>query len=115
MLIVPVRAVASQVLTVQLSNQSTRLAIYSKPIPTGGASLYMDVSVNDALIIGGVLCLQNVAIVRTAYLGFVGDFAFYDTQPDPLAGPQDPDYTGIGARWPLYYFEPGELLNINEI
>jgi hypothetical protein len=115
MQIIPVRAVANQFLTVQLSGQPTQLSIYQRPIPSGGASLYMDVSVNDALIIGGVLCLQGVAIVRTAYLGFIGDLAFFDTQPDPLNGPQDPDYSGIGARWPLYYFTPDELTNINEI
>lgn len=110
MQIVPVRATPNQILTCQLSDQPTRLSIYQK-----ATGLYVDVFVNDSLIMAGVLCLQGIAIVRTAYLGFVGDFAFFDNQPDPLAGPQDPDYTGIGDRWPLYYFLPSELLNINEV
>lgn len=110
MLIVPVRAVPNQVLTCQLSGQPT--LIHLRQLDTG---LYMDVFLNDALIVAGVLCLQSIAVIRTSYLGYVGDFALFDNQPDPLAGPQDPDYTGLGSRWPLYYFEPSELLNINEI
>jgi hypothetical protein len=102
--IVPVRAIPNQILTVQLSNQPTQLAIYQK-----STGLFMDVYVNDSLIIGGVLCLNGKAIVRTAYLGFIGDFAFFDTQPSSFSGPADPVYTGLGARWPLYYFLPSEL------
>ena len=102
--IVPVRPVPNQMLTVQLSDQPTQLAIYQK-----STGLFMDVYVNGSLIIGGVLCLNGEAIVRTAYLGFIGDFAFCDTQPSTHHGPADPDYTGLGARWPLYYFLPSEL------
>ena len=105
-LIVPVLPIPNQLLTVQLSNQPTQLAIYAK-----ASGLYMDVYVNGAPIIGGVICLNACAIVRSAYLGFVGDLAFIDNQPSALNGPGDPIYTGLGTRWPLYYFLPSELTN----
>lgn len=107
--VIPIRAVPNQVMTVQLADQPTRLAIYQKL-----TNVFIDVYVNDVLIIGGVICLSGVAIVRTAYLGFVGDLAFFDNQPSPTSGPSDPVYTGLGAQYPLYYFAPGELLNIDE-
>lgn len=107
--VIPVRAVPNQTFNVQLNGQPVRLAIYQK-----STGLFMDVYVNDALIIAGVICLNGTAIVRTAYLGFIGDLAFFDNQPSPLNGPSDPDYTGLGARFPLYYFLPDELLNIDE-
>lgn len=109
MQIIPVRAVPNQFLSVQLQGQPTELAIYQK-----STGLFMDVFVNSSLIIGGVLCLNRKAIVRTAYLGFIGDLAFFDNQPSAFFGPADPVYTGLGARWPLYYFLPAELTDINE-
>lgn len=103
-LIVPLQPVASQVVNVVLNGQQTTLRVYQAGVP-----LYMDVSVNDALIIGGVVCEQNNEIVRDAYLGFIGDFAFFDTQPDPSLGPLDPQPSGLGTRWILAYFFPSEL------
>ena len=99
MLIVPVNAVANQTFDVQLGGQSCTLNIYQKP--TG---LFMDVLVNAVQIIGGVLCLNLNRIVFNAYLGFVGDFAFIDTQ-----GSTDPVYTGLGARYVLAYIEAADL------
>ena len=55
-------------------------------------------------MIGGVIAGNLNVIVRSAYLGFVGDLAFIDTQ-----GSDDPVYTGLGARWILTYFAPSEL------
>lgn len=48
----------------------------------------------------GVLCRNRVYLVREAYLGFRGDLAFVDT-----AGNDDPQYAGLGTRWPLLYLE----------
>lgn len=50
----------------------------------------------------GVLCRNLVYLVREAYLGFAGDFAFVDT-----AGSDDPQYSGLGTRWQLLYMEAG--------
>ena len=98
-LIVPIQPLPNQVVNVQLGQQPTTLDIFTRD-----SGLFINVYVNDALIIGGVICLNARKIVRTAYLGFVGDLAFFDTQPSPLAGPLDPVWTGLGTRWPLYYF-----------
>lgn len=99
MLIIPVQAVPSQTLTVSLNNQTTELAIY-----THASGLYMDVSVNNTLIVGGRICQNLNRIVRAIYLGFSGDIAFGDTQ-----GTDDPVYTGLGTRFLLGYFFPSEL------
>jgi len=65
----------------------------------------MDVYVNEVLIIGGVICENKNRIVHSLYLGFIGDLAFFDTQ-----GTDDPDYTGMGARWILIYLAPGDIV-----
>ena len=99
MLIVPLNANPNQTLTVGLGNQACQLDVYQK---SGG--LFMDVYVNNALIIAGVLCENLNRIVRSLYLGFAGDLVFFDTQ-----GTNDPDYTGLGSRFVLVYLAPGDL------
>lgn len=99
MLIVPTQAVPNQILTVSLANQNCQLQIVTKT--TG---LFMNVSVNNSLIVGGVICQNLNRIVRDAYLGFVGDLAFFDTQ-----GTSDPSYTGLGSRWLLAYLSTADL------
>lgn len=42
--------------------------------------VFLDLYVNDALVVGGVICLNGTRIVRDAYLGFVGDLAILDTE-----------------------------------
>ena len=97
--IVPVQAVPNQTLQVQLANQPTTLNIYQ--LSTG---LFMDVEVNGELIIGGVICQNLNRIVRSAYLGYPGDFVWDDTQ-----GTSDPVYTGLGARYLLAYLNVADL------
>lgn len=102
MVIVPLEAVPNQTLTVQLNGQICQMNVYQK-----GPSLYMDVLVNNVLIIGGVICQNLNRIVRSLYLGFIGDFVFADTQ-----GASDPIYTGLGgadARYVLGYLTPADL------
>ena len=99
MQIIPLNAVPSQTVTVQLGSQNCRLNLYQK-----STGLYGDVYVGSALIIAGVICRNNNLIVRDAYLGFIGDLAFIDSQ-----GSSDPDYTGLGARFNLAYFTPADL------
>jgi hypothetical protein len=91
--IVSISALSAQTLTANLGGQSCQIAIYQK-----STGLFIDLRVNNVLIIGGVLCLHAVKIVRDAYLGFSGDLAFYDTQ-----GAADPVSTGLGSRWVLAY------------
>lgn len=91
--VIPLVAVPSQSLTVTLGNQRVRLQVYEKAF-----GLFVDVFVNDALVIGGVVARNLTYIVRSAYLGFAGDLYFSDTM-----GRDDPDYTGVGTRFLLFY------------
>lgn len=100
--IVPLTAVPNQTLAVPLAGQNCRLNVYQK-----NSGLFMDVLVDDSPIILGVICQNANRIVRDLYLGFAGDFAFYDTQAGST--PTDPVYTGLGARYQLVYIEASEL------
>lgn len=99
MQVVPLQALPNQTLNIQLNGQSCTLNVYQ--LSTG---MFMDVLVNDVLIIGGVICENLNRIVRSLYLGFIGDFAFVDTQ-----GTDPPVYTGLGTRFYLLYLLPTEL------
>jgi hypothetical protein len=99
MLIIPLQAIPNQTLTVTLSDQVTQLNVYQTY-----NGLFIDVLVENVLIIGGVICENQNRIVRSDYLGFSGDLAFIDTQ-----GSDDPIYTGLGTRFFLTYLTTEEL------
>jgi hypothetical protein len=99
MLIVPVQAVPSQTFSILLANQSCRINLADRQ-----GRMFMDLLVNDALVVGGVLCQNENRIVRSLYFAFSGDFEFYDTQGDT-----DPVYTGLGSRYLLLYLSADEL------
>jgi hypothetical protein len=100
MLVIPTSSAPSQTLSVVLASQPCRIDIYQK-----APGLFADLYVSDALIVGGALCLNTVLLVRDAYLGFVGDLAFFDMQ-----GRDDPIYAGLGSRWLLFYVEQKDFL-----
>lgn len=97
--IIPLKAVPSQAVTVQLDGQNAQINVYSRRY-----GLFVDVYVDNTMIIAGVLALNINKIVRSAYLGFSGDLAFVDTQ-----GTSDPTYDGLGARYLLTYWATTEL------
>ena len=97
--IIPTQPIPNQSLQVQLDNQACSLSIYQQAY-----GLYVDVYVNNALIIAGVLAENLNRIVRSLYLGFVGDFIFVDVE-----GSTDPVYTGLGARYQLVYLAEADL------
>lgn len=99
MLIVPLIPVPAQRLSVTLAGQICQIKVRQNL--TG---VYLDLSVNNALVIGGVICQNLNRIVRDVYLGFQGDLSFYDTQ-----GSDDPDYTGFGSRFLLMYLTTADL------
>lgn len=100
MLLVPLQAVPAQTFSVQLGNQNVNLTL--RQLSTG---LYMNIEVDTTEIVGLVLCENLNRIVRSLYLGFKGDFFFYDTSGDGY----DPFWTGLGSRFLLYYIEASEL------
>lgn len=98
----PLSQVASQTLSATLAGQVAGLKIYQ--LRTG---LFMDVYKDGTLVVGGVICQNLNRIVRSAYLGFDGDFVWYDSQ-----GNSDPTYDGFGERFFLYYLEAAEIVNV---
>jgi hypothetical protein len=98
MMLIPLQPVPSQTLNVSLASQACQIAVYQKT--TG---LYLDLSVAQRPIISCVLCRNRVLLVRQAYLGFLGDLSFIDTQ-----GNADPVYSGLGTRYLLSYLVPSE-------
>lgn len=105
MLVVPLQPIPNQTLQVQLNGQACTLDVFQYAY-----GLFMSVTVGDTLIIATVLCENDVLIVRNSYLGFIGDFIFFDTQ-----GTQNPDYTGLGgavSRYKLIYLFPAEIAGV---
>lgn len=88
-LTIPLVATPSQVLTVQLGNQSCRISVRQRR--TG---LFVDLYVQDRPIVLGVKALDRTKLVREDYLDFIGDLFFVDTQ-----GKSDPSYDGLAARY----------------
>jgi len=91
MQVIPLASVASQSLSVQINGQDCSINLYQK-----STGLFFDLTVNGAQIIEAMLCLNGVGLIRSAYLGFVGQLVFIDTQ-----GSSDPYYAGLGARYIL--------------
>jgi hypothetical protein len=99
MLIIPIADTFSQTVNATLTNQSCRIDLYQK-----STGFYCDLYVNDALVIGGVICQNLNRIVRSLYLGFTGDLVFLDTQ-----GTSDPTSPGLGTRYLFCYLETSDL------
>ncbi|WP_457155298.1 phage baseplate plug family protein [Mesorhizobium sp. P5_C1] len=100
MVIIPLQAVPNQAVSVTLGNQVSQVNIYQKD--TG---LFIDLFVDNTLVIGGVICQNLNRIVRSVYLGFSGDLVFIDNQGD-----SDPVFSGLGTRYSLAYLSPADLL-----
>lgn len=92
--IVPLQAVPSQVVTITLANQACVIKVYTR----AHYGLFLDLTVDQSVILTGVLCQNRNRIVRSAYLGFAGDLVFLDSQ-----GSGDPVYAGLGRRFCLAY------------
>lgn len=106
MQVIPLSAIASQALSVGLGSAIVDLDIYQK-----STGLFADITVNDATILTGVICLTGARLVQDAYLGFPGDLMFIDMQAsvgEPGRDYADPDYTGLGDRFVLLWLEPGD-------
>lgn len=90
---IPLIATPSQRLSVQLGAQSCSIKVYQK-----STGLYLDLSILDTPIVTGVLCHNDVLLVRSIADGFTGDLYFHDTQ-----GVADPTYDGLGSRFVLLW------------
>ena len=99
MQVIPLQAIPNQSVAVTLGGQSVRLRVYQNFY-----ALFIDVSINEAPILQGAICLNQVRIVRSLYLGFIGDLVFIDNQ-----GTSDPVFSGLGSRYSLVYLEASDL------
>ncbi|QNT78286.1 phage baseplate plug family protein [Entomobacter blattae] len=93
-LVINLSVLSHQSVQVSLGGQNVRLVIDTKQ----GAGTFMDIYKDGGPVILGMQCRNRTPLVQLAYLGFVGDLAFYDMQ-----GAEDPDYTGFGHRFILVW------------
>jgi hypothetical protein len=106
MLIIPVNDTDNQTLAVQLAGQNCKINLYQKT--TG---FYCDLYVDDSPVVVGVICQNLNRIVRSSYLGFIGDLNWFDTRGSaaiPSNG-QDPSSPGLGTRYLFRYLEASDL------
>jgi hypothetical protein len=107
MLLVPTQAIPNQQFQVQLAGQACTIVLVQTAY-----GMFMTLYVGNSLIVASVIVENLNRIVRDSYLGFIGDFVFYDTQA--ANDPQDPVYTGLGSRYQLIYLEAPDLAAAGE-
>ncbi len=93
--IVPIQPLPNQTFQVQLAGQACTINVYQLAY-----GLFMGLYVGNRLIVPSAICQNLNRVVRSAYLGFTGDFVFADLQ-----GTDDPIYTGLGTRFLLIFGE----------
>ena len=99
MQLIPIKPVANQTFIVSLDGQTCQINIYQK-----STGIFVDVYVDNDLVIAGVLARNLCRIVIGKYLGLSGDLVFIDNQ-----GGSDPYYTGLGDRFVLAYLSASEI------
>lgn len=107
MLEIPLEAYQNQSFMVTLKEQDCSLALYQR-----NSRLYLDLSVDGALVRQGAVCLPQVGILGNVR-GFAGELFMVDqrTQPEKQ---QPPQWEGLGTRWKLYYLLPEEVQTLRE-
>lgn len=68
----------------------------------GNVGVFLDVYYGAVSLLTGILCLDRVRLIRSAYLEFPGDLMFVDQQ-----GFNHPSYKDFGNRYLFYYLESG--------
>lgn len=113
----PLAAVPSQTFSAALSGQAVAFALYQLGVQ-GAARMFLDVTSNGISILscrqcrayGGLPATRaRFMMVGRRYLGFEGDLLFIDTLASPSTPTQDPQPSGLGARWQLMYFSEADL------
>ena len=100
MIAIPLQAIPAQAFNVTLGTQPCRISLYQK-----GDYFFMDVAINNAVVVQGRMVLNSVWIMRYAYLGLVGDLVMFDT----MGSANTPTYDGLGSRYQLYYLASNEI------
>ncbi len=92
-MIIPTNKYPNQYLTVILNKQKCQIAIKQKT--TG---VFVDIIVDDKVMVIGQIVLDRVPILFEDYRGFVGSIEFNDTQKQ-----ENPDFSGFNGRFLLIY------------
>ncbi|MFZ4835756.1 phage baseplate plug family protein [Rouxiella sp. Mn2063] len=90
----------SQSISVSLGGQRCEIRLIQRT-----TFLYMDLTSNGVPLIQGVPCLYGNKMVGYKHLGFLGDLVFIDN-----VGQRDPEWSGLGTRFSLYYIEESDLV-----
>jgi hypothetical protein len=98
MQVIPLEPTPSQSLEVVLGGQNCTITVQQK-----AEGLFLTLIAAGVTIVAWIVCRNACRLVRYAYLPFIGDLTFMDTQ-----GADDPVYTGLGDRFQLCYLEAGE-------
>lgn len=93
--LIPIQAIPDQTFVVELNDKDCEIHLYLRY-----RYMYMDLKVDDEVIIQGQICLNNVNILQYNHLNFKGNFKFIDTQ-----GTDDPYYSSFGERFVLAYVQ----------
>ena len=93
--IIPIEQLPNQTFWIDLNNQLCEIHLYTR-----FKYMFMDLTVDDEVIIQGQICLNNVNLIQYEHLKFNGQLRFIDTQ-----GSNDPYYTGFSERYMLVYAE----------
>lgn len=93
--IIPIEQLPNQTFWVDLNNQSCKIHVYERY-----GYMYLDLAVDDNIILQGQICLNNVDLIQYTHLKFDGQLKFIDTQ-----GSEDPYYTGFNERYALVYVQ----------
>lgn len=102
MIEIPLRQEPNQSLQIILGDQNCTLTLLTR-----GERLYCNLAVSaatTAVVWAGVVCRNLVGLKLYEHQLFRGQLAFVD-----LEGDDDPQWSGLGARWRLVYLEEGEL------
>lgn len=98
MVLINLRPLPAQRFSVVLNGQNCVIDLY-----LSGEKMYIDLAVNDTTVLHGAICHDRQNIIRFQN-AFKGALAFVDSD-----GAEDPEYSGLGDRWNLYYFTPEEM------
>ena len=90
---IPLKAVPSQKIIVDLATQSCTIAIRQL-----GGRQFLSLSVEGNIICQSVLMVDRSPIVRARYTGFIGDLMSVDIEKS-----EPPSFTGWGTRFILIY------------
>lgn len=100
MKIIPLSKIDAQRFSITLQDKAYSFRLLDR----GMAGVFLDVFQEQDALITGILCLDRVRLIRSAYRLFPGDLMFVDQQ-----GTLSPDFTRFGDRFLLYYLTPDEL------